>query len=86
VEILLDSVGVPYCFRIWHIHPHSNVILVKEDSDILVHLQVGGRLKMKYCSAGEAFASGVKETTIRGITREEQGRFKGHFLVDLEPF
>jgi hypothetical protein len=83
VEILLDSVGVPYCFRIWHIHPHSNVILVKEDSDIVAHLQVGGRLKMKYYSPGEAF--GVKETSIKRITREEQGRFKGHFLVDLEP-
>jgi hypothetical protein len=85
VEFSVDGVGVPYRFRIWHIHPHSNVILIRTDSNLLPHLQVGARLKMKYFSPGEAFPDGVRETTIKEITIEEEGRFKGHCLVDLEP-
>jgi hypothetical protein len=85
VEFSVDDIGVPYRFRIWHIHPHSNAILIRTDSNILSHLQVGARLKMKYYSPGEAFPDGVRETTIKEISREEEGRFKGHCLVDLEP-
>ena len=40
---------------------------------------------MKYYSPGEPYPDGIRETTIKEISREEQGRFKGHFLVDLEP-
>jgi hypothetical protein len=47
--------------------------------------QVGERIKMKYYSSGEAYPDGIGETTIKEISKEEQGRFKGHFLVDLEP-
>ena len=71
--------------RIWHIHPHSNVILIRKDSNIVPHLRVGARLKTKYYFPGEAYPDGARETTIKEISREEQGRFKGHFLVDLEP-
>jgi hypothetical protein len=85
VEFSVDDIGVPYRFRIWRIHPHSNVILIRKDSNILPHLQVGARLKMKYYSPGEAFPDGIRETKIKEITREEEGRFKGHCLVDLEP-
>ena len=49
------------------------------------HLQVGTKLKMKYYFPGEAFPDGIRETKIKEITREEEGRFKGHCLVDLEP-
>ena len=85
VEFSLDGVSVPYRFKIWHIHPHSNVILVRTDSNLMPHLQVGKKLKMKYYFPGEAFPDGIRETKIKEITREEEGRFKGHCLVDLEP-
>lgn len=71
--------------RIWHIHPKSNVILIRKDSNIAHHLRVGAKLKTKYCLPGRGYPDGVRETTIREISREEQGRFKGHLLVDLEP-
>jgi len=71
--------------EIWHIHPHSNVILIRQDSNISPHLRVGTRLKTKYYSAAQAYPGGARETTIKEISREEQGRFKGHLLVDLEP-
>jgi hypothetical protein len=85
VEFSVEADGVPYRFRIWHIHPQSNIILIKKNSNILPHLRVGVKLKMKYYSQGEAFPDGTRETTIREISKEENGRFKGHFLVDLEP-
>jgi hypothetical protein len=85
VEFSVEADGVPYRFRIWHIHPQSNIILIKKDSNILPHLRVGVKLKMKYYSQGEAFPDGTRETTVREISKEENGRFKGHFLVDLEP-
>jgi hypothetical protein len=40
---------------------------------------------MKYYSPGDAYPDGIRETAIKEISREEEGRFKGHFLVDLEP-
>jgi len=86
VEFSVDGVHVPDRHsRIWHIHPDSNVILIRKDSNIAPHLQVGARLKTKYYSPGKAYPDGARETTIKEILREEQGRFKGHFLVDLEP-
>ncbi len=86
VEFSVDGVHVPHRrSRIWHIQPNSNVILVRKDSSIAPHLRVGARLKTKYYASGGAFPDGSRETTIKEISREEQGRFKGHFLVDLEP-
>jgi hypothetical protein len=85
VELSVDGLDHPYHFKIWHVRSRSNVILVRKDSNLLPHLRVGGRLKMKYYSPGEAYPDGIRETTIKDISREEQGRFKGHFLVDLEP-
>jgi hypothetical protein len=85
VELSVDGLDHPYHFKIWHIRSSPNVILVRKDSNILPHLRVGERIKMKYYSQGEAYPDGVRETTIKGISREEQGRFKGHILVDLEP-
>ena len=85
VELSVEGLDLCYRFKIWHIHSRSNVIVVRKDSNILPHLRVGGRLSMKYYYPGEAYPDGARETTIREISREEQGRFKGHFLVDLEP-
>ena len=84
VEFSVDGIGVPYHFRIWHMDPNSNFIVIREDSRILPHLQVGARLKMKYYHPGDVYPEGIKETAIKDISRDEQGRFKGHFLVGLE--
>ena len=85
VELSVDGLDLSYHFKIWHINSRSNVIVVRKDSNILPHLRVGGKLNMKYYFPGEAYPNGVRETTIKEISAEEQGRFKGHFLVDLEP-
>jgi hypothetical protein len=86
VEFSMDGVDVR-CrrSRIWHIHQHPNVILIGKDSNIVPHLRVGARLKTTYYFPGKRYPAGARETTIKEISREEQGRFKGHYLVDLEP-
>lgn len=85
VELSVEGVDFSYRFRIWHIPPRSHVILIRRDSRILPHLRVGATLKAKYYFSGEAFPDSSRETTIKDISEEEQGRFKGHFVVDLEP-
>lgn len=85
VEFSVGEIGVPHRFRIWHIDSHSNVILIKKDSRIVPHLHVGAKVEMKYYAPGHALPDGTRETKIKGIYEEEKGRFKGHFLVDLEP-
>ena len=59
-------------------------VLVKEDSDILPRLKIGDTLEMKYYSADAAYSSEHKKTAIRDIAKNDQGRFKGHYLVALE--
>ena len=86
VEFSVDGVHAPgRRSRIWHIHPHSSIILIRKDSNIAPHLRVGAKLKTKYYFPGSAYHDDARETTIQETPAEEQGRFKGHFLIDLEP-
>ena len=58
-------------------------ILVKEDSDVLNHINVGDRLEMTYFIADSMGANDRLNTQIKHITKNEDGRFKGHCLVGL---
>ena len=82
VEIPVSD-SVPYHFRIWHIDPDENVILIKENSNILSHLRVGARFNMRYYSSGDVYPAGIRETAIKEISKDD-GRFRGHFVVGLE--
>ncbi len=84
VEVSIDGLGLSYQFRIRNIASMSMCVLVKEDSDIVPRLKVGDTLNMKYYSTGSVYPPEYLETAIRHITKDDQGRFKGHFLVGLE--
>ena len=84
VEFSINGLELPYVFKIWNIASMSMCVLVKEDSDILPRLKVGDRLNIKYYSTGSIDPPKYQETAIRYITKGEQGRFKGHYLVGLE--
>ena len=58
-------------------------ILVKDDSEILNHLNVGDTIEMTYYLTDAQGASETLKTKIRHITENEDGRFRGHFLVGL---
>ena len=83
-ELELDGVDYPYQFKIWNTGSNLMCFLVKEGSDVLPRLKVGDTLEMKYYSADSTRSSEHKKTAIRDIAKNDQGRFKGHYLVALE--
>ncbi len=77
--------GLPnlYMFKIWNISSKGMCILVKHDSAILKHLKVGDELEMTYFTEGPSATAESLKTRIEHITRNNSGRFEGHYLVGL---
>ena len=84
VEFSVRGIDIPYQFRIWDMSSACMYVLVNEYSDILPRLKVGDTLKMKYYSTDSVYRPECLKTAIRHITKNDQGRFKGHYLVGLE--
>jgi len=84
VEFSIDGLGVPYQFRIWNIDSTFMFVLVSENSRIFPWLRVGDILNVKYCSTGLGFTFENLDTEIRSITKQNQGRLKGHYLVGFQ--
>ncbi len=84
VEIPISELGVVYQFKIWNTESTSMFVLVKEDSGVLPWLRVGDRLNMKYYPTDLFYPIEYLDTVIRNITKQDQGRLKGHYLVGLE--
>ena len=84
VEILINGLNVPYQFKIWQITPRCIWVLVKENSNILPLVKLGDTLNIKCYPTNREFPPEFIDTTIRHITMNDQGRFKGHCLVGLE--
>jgi hypothetical protein len=84
VEFSVNGPSVPHQFKLWNIPPTPMCLLVKEDSDVLRGLKVGDTVKMKYYPADSAFPSDYLDTAIRHIGKNDQERFKNHYLVGLE--
>ena len=83
-EFSIDGLDIPYQFKIWDSASKSMYVLVKENSDILSRLSVGDTLNVKYYSSGSKYTGKCLETAIKQITKNDQGRFKGHYSVDIE--
>jgi hypothetical protein len=83
-EFVVDGLGLSYQFKIWEKAPKAVSVLVKENSDLLQLLKVGDTLNVKYYSIKSAYPSDYQKTAVRHITRNDQGRLKGHYLVGLE--
>ena len=72
-----------YNFKLQDISSKGMCILVKEGSDVLKSLKVGDILGMKYYANEQSGPPNQFKTKIKHITKDEQGRFKGHCLVGL---
>jgi hypothetical protein len=83
VEFSKKGLDNLYQFKIWNISSKGVCILVREDSDIMNHLAVGDILDMKYYPVEESSPVEHSKTEITHITKDEQGRFRGHFLIGL---
>lgn len=83
-EFIFEGVELHYQFRIWDTASSSMCVLIKESSEVIPLLKVGDTLSVKYYSTNSPWPSEALKTIIRHVTRNDQGRFKGHFLVGLE--
>ena len=84
VEFAIDGIDVAYQFKIWNIASSSMSVLIREDSAILARLKVGDILDVKYYSTDSRYASEYLRTAIRHVTKNDEGRLQGHYLVGLE--
>lgn len=75
---------VTYQFRIWNTASSSMCVVIKENSEVLALLRVGDTVNVKYYSPDSVHPSEGLATVIRHVTKNDQGRFKGHYLVGLE--
>ena len=83
VEVSVDGIEHPHQFRIWSTEPASMFFVVKQSSQILDRLKVGDTMKMTYHTKDAFCPTRTMPTRIRHITRESEGRFRGHCLVGL---
>ena len=84
VEISNNSIELSYHFKLWNVASAPMCILIKEDSQILSKLKEGDTFNMKYYTCDALSPAEYKETAIRHITKDNKGRFKGHYVVQLE--
>ena len=83
VEFKVQEQGHLYQFKIWNMSAKGMCLLVRDDSEILNDLAVGNVLDMKYYTTDFSLPAKALKTEIKHITKEDQGRFKGHVLVGL---
>jgi hypothetical protein len=83
VEIPIEGLAYSYQFKIWDKSPKGLCVVVKEDSEFLKHLKVGDILEMKYYGEDYRRPAEYMKTEVRHITKNEAGRFKGHYLVGI---
>jgi hypothetical protein len=83
VQFTTEGLDSFYQFKLWNISPKGVCILVKENSEVLHHLVVDDVIEMTYYLTDSPGAFEKLKTQIKHITRNEDGRFKGHVLVGL---
>ena len=83
VEFSINGLTMSYQFKIWNMASQSMCVLVREDSEVLPRIKVGDILDMRYYTGSATSPCEDLKTEIRHITKDENGRFKGHYLVGL---
>jgi hypothetical protein len=83
VQFTAEGLETFYQFKLWNISPKGLCILVKESSALLKHIKIGDTIEMTYYLADSGGASEILKTQIKHITKNEDGRFKGHCLIGL---
>ena len=84
VNFSIDKKPSLFRFLIWDMSLKGMCLLVKEDSDVLNHLKVGQIFNMKYYKRDSSKPAEFLKTEIKHISKDDEGRFKGHYLVGIE--
>lgn len=83
VEFSTRELEHVYQFRIWDLSKSGMGILVKEGSEVLKHVEVGDVLNMRYYAEEPTQQPVCLKTEIKHITKDDQGPFRGNYLVGL---
>lgn len=83
VEIDLGRPIPIFQFKLRDLSSNGACVLVKEGSSMLSNIEIGRTLKMKYSSAEAPKSIEFLKAEIKHITKQDEGRFKGHYLVGL---
>lgn len=83
VQFTTQGLASFYQFKLWNISKKGICILVKEGSEVLKHIKVGDTLEMTYYLTDSQGAHENLTTQIKHITKNEEGRFQGHYMVGL---
>ena len=83
VEFSISECAFIYQFKIWDISTKGLCVLVREDSDLLNHLNVREVMELKYYSTDALRPIEYLKTEIKHITKSDEGRFKGLYFVGL---
>ncbi len=83
VEFSLPDLDFSYQFKIWNMSSKGVCVVVKEDSDLLNHVKVGQILDLKYSTTDASHPVENQKTEIKHISKDEEGRFKGLYLIGL---
>ena len=83
LEFSIEGIDPVYQFKIWNISSSGMCILVKEDSAIIDHIKQGDVFQMKYYPAEVLESATLLKTKVRHITKDEEGRFRGHYKIGL---
>ena len=83
VEFSIGNEAFLYQFKIWDMSSKGMCLLIKEDSAVLKHLKVDDIINMKYHKIDSPKPGEYLKTKIRHITKDDEGRFKGHYKVGL---
>ena len=80
---MLPDVEFIYQFRIWNVSPQGMCVVVRKDSELLKHLNVGDVIDLRYHPNDLKDPIVNLTTEIRHITKQEEGKFRHHSLVGL---
>jgi hypothetical protein len=83
VEFQIADLDLLYQFKVWNISSKGMCLLVRDDSDVLKYLEVGNVLDMKFYTTDFSVPPENLKIQIKHVTKDDQGRFKGHYLVGL---
>ncbi|MBF0119631.1 MAG: PilZ domain-containing protein [Desulfobacterales bacterium] len=83
VEFQIKGLELAYKFKIHDISSSGICVIVKDNSELLKHIKVNDILSIKYCPLGSLSKPKYFKTEIRHITKDNLGKFGGHYLVGL---
>jgi len=83
VELDIEGFYTRYQFKLRNISPNGLCILVRGDSAVLERLEVGDVFHVNLYPDSDPQSVKNASAQIRHITKQNEGRYEGHYLVGL---